>query len=307
MKELKFWDKIGVQPKQIFYLLIADVLYSLALDLFYVHNGIAAGGLAGIGTVLNNLFALPVGVVVFVMNIPICLWGLKIKGKKFIITSMLATMLYSVVVDLLSFLPSLTDDKLVAVICGGILYGTAASFSVKAGISSGGTDLLAKLIITKLKALSLGTLLMIIDGSIVVLAMIAYRNVGAGIYALLAIAVTAMVTDKINSGFNKADMFYIFVDKNLDKISDAILYDLGRGTTLIEGTGMYSGMGKKILLTVVKPNEMPKLKNIVHKYDPTAFIILTSAFEIIGNGFENLDLTTTIEESETYEQADRDE
>ena len=160
--------------------------------------------------------------------------------------------------------------------------------------SAGGTDLLAKLIITKLKALSLGSILMLLDGSIVVMAMVVYRNVGAGIYALLAIAVSAVVTDKLNSGFNKADMFFIFINENLDKISNAILYDMGRGTTLIEGIGMFSGDQKKILMTVVKPNEMPKLKSIVHKYDPTAFIILTTAFEIIGEGFEHLDLTNTI-------------
>ena len=271
-------------------------MYALALDLFYVHNGIAAGGLAGIGTVMNNFFNFPVGGVVFALNIPICLWGLKIKGKRFIITSLLATMLYSIIVDALSFLPSTTDDKLVAVICGGLLYGTAAAFSVKAGISAGGTDLLAKLIITKLKALSLGSILMLLDGSIVVMAMVVYKNVGAGIYALLAIAVSAVVTDKLNSGFNKADMFFIFINENLDKISNAILYDMGRGTTLIEGIGMFSGAQKKILMTVVKPNEMPKLKSIVHKYDPTAFIILTTAFEIIGEGFEHLDLTNTISE-----------
>ena len=296
MKTTKLFTKIGISSKQIFYLLIANVLYALALDLFYVHNGIAAGGLAGIGTVMNNFFNFPVGGVVFALNIPICLWGLKIKGKRFIITSLLATMLYSIIVDALSFLPSTTDDKLVAVICGGLLYGTAAAFSVKAGISAGGTDLLAKLIITKLKALSLGSILMLLDGSIVVMAMVVYRNVGAGIYALLAIAVSAVVTDKLNSGFNKADMFFIFINENLDKISNAILYDMGRGTTLIEGIGMFSGDQKKILMTVVKPNEMPKLKSIVHKYDPTAFIILTTAFEIIGEGFEHLDLTNTISE-----------
>ena len=294
MKTTKLFTKIGISSKQIFYLLIANVLYALALDLFYVHNGIAAGGLAGIGTVMNNFFNLPVGGVVFALNIPICLWGLKIKGKRFIITSLFATMLYSIIVDALSFLPSTTDDKLVAVICGGLLYGTAAAFSVKAGISAGGTDLLAKLVITKFKALSLGSILMLLDGSIVVMAMVVYRNVGAGIYALLAIAVSAVVTDKLNSGFNKADMFFIFINENLDKISNAILYDMGRGTTLIEGIGMFSGDQKKILMTVVKPNEMPKLKSIVHKYDPTAFIILTTAFEIIGEGFEHLDLTNTI-------------
>ena len=295
-KKPTIFDKLGIGPKNVLYLLAANVFYALALDLFYVHNDIAAGGLAGIGTVLNSLFDLPVGVVVFILNIPICLWGLKIKGKVYIITSLIAVAIYSTIVDVLAFLPSVTDDKLVAVICGGIFYGIAASLSVKAQISAGGTDLLAKLMITKLRHVSLGTLLLCIDGSIVALAMVVYGEVEAGIYAILAIAVTSIVTDKINSGFNKADMFYIFANQNLDKISHAILYDLERGATCLTGVGMYGGNERKILMVVVKPAEMPKLKAIVHKYDPTAFIILTSAFEIIGEGFEGLNLTSTIQD-----------
>lgn len=294
-------EKLGVTPKQIGYLMLSDLFYALALDLFYVHNDIAAGGLAGIGTVLNSLFDLPVGVVVFILNIPICLWGLTLKGKSYIFMSLIAVAVYSTIVDVLAFLPSVTDDKLVAVICGGILYGVAASFSVKAQISAGGTDLLAKLIITKFRHISLGTLLMMIDGSIVCLAMVVYGEIEAGIYAILAIAVTSIVTDKINSGFNKADMFYIFANKNLDKISHAILYDMERGATCLTGTGMYAGAERKILLVVVKPNEMPRLKAIVHKYDPSAFIILTSAFEIIGEGFEDLNLTSTIHDDDDIE------
>ena len=300
-KKQTILNKIGVTPKQIGYLMAANLCYALALDLFYVHNDIAAGGLAGIGTVLNSLFDLPIGVVVFILNIPICLCGLTVKGKKYILTSLVAVVIYSTIVDMLAFLPSVTDDKLVAVICGGILYGVAASFSVKAQISAGGTDLLAKLIITKLRHVSLGTLLMCIDGSIVVLAMIVYGEIEAGIYAILAIAITSVVTDKINSGFNKADMFYIFANKNLDKISHAILYDMGRGATCLTGTGMYAGVERKILMVVVKPNEMPRLKAIVHKYDPSAFIILTSAFEIIGEGFEDLNLTSTIHDDDDIE------
>lgn len=294
-------EKFGVTPKQIGYLMLSDLFYALALDLFYVHNDIAAGGLAGIGTVLNSLFDLPVGVVVFILNIPICIWGLTLKGKSYIFLSLIAVAVYSAIVDILAFLPSVTDDKLVAVICGGILYGVAASFSVKAQISAGGTDLLAKLIITKFRHVSLGTLLMMIDGSIVCLAMIVYGEIEAGIYAILAIAVTSIVTDKINSGFNKADMFYIFANKNLDKIAHAILYDMERGATCLTGTGMYAGAERKILLVVVKPNEMPRLKAIVHKYDPSAFIILTSAFEIIGEGFEDLNLTSTIHDDDDIE------
>ena len=295
-------EKFGVTPKQIGYLMLSDLFYALALDLFYVHNDIAAGGLAGIGTVLNSLFDLPVGVVVFILNIPICIWGLTLKGKSYIFLSLIAVAVYSAIVDILAFLPSVTDDKLVAVICGGILYGVAASFSVKAQISAGGTDLLAKLIITKFRHVSLGTLLMMIDGSIVCLAMIVYGEIEAGIYAILAIAVTSIVTDKINSGFNKADMFYIFANKNLDKIAHAILYDMERGATCLTGTGMYAGAERKILLVVVKPNEMPRLKAIVHKYDPSAFIILTSAFEIIGEGFEDLNLTSTIHDDDDIEK-----
>lgn len=295
-------EKIGVTPKQIGYLMLSDLFYALALDLFYVHNNIAAGGLAGIGTVLNSLFGLPVGVVVFILNIPICLWGLTLKGKSYIFMSLIAVGVYSTIVDALAFLPSVTDDKLVAVICGGILYGVAASFSVKAQISAGGTDLLAKLIITKFRHVSLGTLLLLIDGSIVCLAMVVYGEIEAGIYAILAIAVTSIVTDKINSGFNKADMFYIFANKNMDKIAHAILYDMERGATCLTGTGMYAGAERKILLVVVKPNEMPRLKAIVHKYDPSAFIILTSAFEIIGEGFEDLNLTSTIHDDDDIEK-----
>lgn len=290
-------EKVGVTPKRIVYLLIADLLYALSLNLFYVHHEIAAGGLAGIGTAINSLVPIPIGVLMFLMNLPICLWGIKVKGPRFIILSLIAMGIYSAFVDILSFLPSLTDDKLVAVICGGIIYGVAAACSIKAQISAGGTDLLAKLIITKLKHLSLGTLLMCIDGCVVVFAIFMYGKIEAGIYAILAIAICSLVTDKLNSGFNKADVFYIFANENIDEISRAIMQDMGRGVTAINGTGMYMQTERKILFVVVKPNEVPKLKEIVHQNDPTAFIVLASASEIIGNGFEGTNLTASVADS----------
>ncbi len=301
MKEDALFKKIGISWKQIGYLLTANVGYALALNLFYVGNNIAAGGLAGIGTVLNYFLSVPVGLTVFVLNIPIVLWGLTIKGKRYVLISMITVGVYSAIVDALAFLPCLTDDKIVAVVCGGILYGTAASFSVRARISTGGTDLLAKLLITKFKAVSIGQMLMMIDGSIVVLAILIYRNIEAGIYAILAIAVAAVVNDKLNSGFNKASVFYIFANKNLDKISKAILNDMGRGATLLEGEGLYSHAEKQILFVVVKPSEVPRLKAIVHKYDRSAFIILSSATEIIGEGFETLNMTATIHDDDDVE------
>ena len=301
----KMESKIGIKKEQIMYLILADIVYALALNLFYVGNKIAAGGFAGVATVINSFVPIPVGLAVFVMTIPVVLFAWKIKGGAYTIMALLTTALYSLIVDLLSFLPTLTDDKLVAVICGGILYGLGASLAIKAHLSSGGTDLLAKILITKFRTLSIGTLFMIIDGAIVVLAAVAFKDIGAAIYAILAIATCSVITDLMNKGFNRAQMFYIFANQNLQEISDAILYEMNRGATSIKGTGKYSNNEKEILLVVVKPSETHVLKEIVHRLDPTAFVILVAANEIIGEGFEGTNLTETVEEKKMIEEISR--
>ncbi len=287
--------KLDVTIKQVGYLFLADILYALALNLFYVGNQIAAGGFAGIATVINSFVPIPVGTAVFVMSIPVVIASFRIKGASYTIVTVITTAVYSIIVDALSFLPTITDDKLVAVVCGGILYGLGASMAIKAHLSSGGTDLLAKLLITRFKAMSIGTLFMLIDGTIVVIAAIAYKDIGAAIYAILAIAVASVISDLMNKGFNRAQMFFIFANQNMQEISDAILYEMGRGATSFNGTGKYSNNDKEILLVVVKPSETHILKEVVHRYDPTAFIILVSANEIIGEGFEDTNLTETVE------------
>lgn len=287
---------IDVTPRQILLMVAADVLYALALNCFYVDNRIAAGGLAGIGTVINSFSPIPIGLAVFLMNIPIVLAALKTKGGTYAVMAIIMTGVYSGIVDLLSFLPCLSYDKLVAVVCGGILYGFAAALTIKARLSSGGTDLLAKILITKFRSLSLGTLFMIIDGMIVVAAAIAFRDISAAIYAILAIATCSVITDLMTKGFNKAQMFMIFANENQELISDTILTELHHGVTALRGIGKYSNSDRDILLTVVKPSQSPRLKEIVHRCDPNAFVILVSANEIIGEGFEDTKLTETVKD-----------
>ncbi|MBR6473049.1 MAG: YitT family protein [Firmicutes bacterium] len=295
----------GIKKEQIFYLLLADVLYALALNLFYVGNKIAAGGFAGIATVINAFIPIPIGVMVFIMSIPVVIAAWKIKGGAYTVMALATTAVYSLIVDLLSFLPTITDDKVVAVICGGILYGFGGALAIKAHLSSGGTDLLAKCLITKFRTLSIGTLLMMIDGAIVVIAAIAFRDVGAAIYAILAIATCSVIMDLMNKGFNRAQMFYIFANQNLQEISDAILYEMHRGATALKGTGKYSNNEKEILMVVVSPSETHILKEIVNRYDPTAFVILVSANEIIGEGFEDTNLTETVQEKKMLDEMAR--
>jgi len=294
--------RLSITPKQFLLMLAADVMYAVALNCFFVDNKIAAGGLAGIATVINSFIPIPLGIAVFVMNIPIVLAALRIKGGSYTIMAILMTGVYSAVVDLLAFLPCVSYDKLVAVVCGGLLYGFGASLTIKARLSSGGTDLLAKLLITKFKSLSVGTLYMLIDGTIVLMATIAYRDLGAGIYALLAIATSSVIADIMNKGFNKAQMFMIFANENQEEISEMILTELHHGVTSLPGTGKYSNSERDILLTVVKPSQTPRLKEIVHRCDPNAFVILVSANEIIGEGFEDTKLTETVADRKWDEQ-----
>ncbi|MBQ5441670.1 MAG: YitT family protein [Firmicutes bacterium] len=294
-------ERIGIKKEQVMYLLLADVLYALALNLFYVGNKIAAGGFAGVATVINSFIPIPIGVAVFVMSIPVVVAAWRVKGASYTLMAVATTAVYSLIVDVLSFLPTITDDKLVAVVCGGILYGFGASLAIKAHLSSGGTDLLAKVLITKFRTFSIGTLLMIIDGAIVVLAAVAFKDVGAAIYAILAIAVCSVIMDLMNKGFNRAQMFYIFANQNQQEICNTILYEMNRGVTSLRGTGKYSNNEKEILLVVVKPSETHILKEIVNRLDPTAFVILVSANEIIGEGFEDTNLTETIQEKKMIE------
>jgi uncharacterized membrane-anchored protein YitT (DUF2179 family) len=301
MKKLS--EKTGIKKEQILYLLLADVFYAMALNLFYVGNKIAAGGFAGLATVINSFIPIPIGIAVFIMTIPLVIVAWKVKGAAYTLMALATTGVYSLIVDLLSFLPTVTDDKLVAVVCGGILYGLGASMAIKAHMSSGGTDLLGKVLITKFRTLTIGTIQMAIDGTIVIIAAIAFRDIGAAIYAILAIGVCAVVTDLMNKGFNRAQMFLIFCDKNQQEISDAILFKMCRGATAFKGVGQYSNSEKDILMVVVKPNETHILKSIVQQLDPTAFMVLVSANEIIGEGFEDTNLTETMQEKKMIEEA----
>ena len=301
----KLSERIGITKEQILYLLLADVLYALALNLFYVGNKIAAGGFAGVATVINSFIPIPIGTAVFIMSIPVVIAAWKVKGAAYTLMAMATAAVYSLIVDVLSFLPTITDDKLVAVVCGGILYGLGASLAIKAHMSSGGTDLLGKVLITKFRTLSIGTLQMMIDGTIVIVAAVAFKDIGAAIYAILAIGVCSVVTDLMNRGFNRAQMFLIFCDKNQQEIADAILYNMGRGVTEFKGIGKYSNNEKDILMAVVKPSETHVLKTIVKQLDPTAFMVLVSANEIIGEGFEDTNLTETVAEKKMIEEISR--
>ncbi len=269
------------------YFILSNVFYALAIQLFYFPNDIAAGGMAGIATVLTQLIPVSLGVLVFLMNIPFAIWAVFVFGWAYSLKTVLALAVYGVFVDALSSLPPLTDNLLVAALFGGVLSALGAVCIIKAGTSAGGTDLIAKLLRNYFPHLSLGTFFLIINGLSVLFAMVVFGSIELGLIAIIAVYVTSYVTDKILTGVERACLCYVITQEEPSEISASISQKLNRSVTLQKGVGMYHKTDRNILMVVVKPREIILLKRVATEYDPNSFVVIAHASEVLGGGFSN--------------------
>ncbi len=266
-----------------------NICYAVAVDFFLAGNNIAAGGLSGVAIIINSFVTVPIGLFSFIVSIPLFIWMFFAKDFKFMAMTMLSAVTYSTAVDLIAKLPQLTDDMMIASICGGIAYGVGAALLMRADCSDGGTDLLAKLLLTRFKNMSLGKMFMVVDGCIVVAAMIVFKSFESGFYAILTLGICSYVTDLLIRGVNRAEVFYIITGSDPEPLARAIMEGLDRGVTCQKATGMYRHTERNILMVVVKTRQVYKLKDIVKRTDPTAFMFLSSASEVLGEGFGGID------------------
>lgn len=283
MKKLDKFLPIG---RRIFYFMLGNILYSMAVNMFFLENKIAAGGFAGIATVLTTIVPIEVGTVMFIMNIPFLIWAVFAKGWSYALITASSTFVYSMTLNLTGFLPTLTHNLLLASIMGGLLYAVGAVCFVKADASSGGTDLVARLLMTKLRHRSLGNMFIMVDGFTVLFSIIVYKEFDLGFYAIIALYVCAVFTDKIITGFNYASICYVITERPVEEMSQAIMVRLSRGVTCQQAVGMYGHTDKNVLMVVVRPKEMYKLKDIITEFDPTAFVVVAYANEVQGGGFQ---------------------
>jgi uncharacterized membrane-anchored protein YitT (DUF2179 family) len=278
----------GDDAKRLVYFFLSNFLYALALNLFLVKNQIAAGGFSGIATVIHSVIPIPIGTMVMIMNIPFFLFSFPIKGKEFTIKTFFGAFLYSALVDMTAFLPTLTYNKLLASFFGGFLYGIGVIFAVMANSSAGGTDLVNRLLVAKIKSASVGKMMLLVDGLVALLAIIVYKNVEAGLYAIFTIYVCSMITDKGLAGLDYASMCFIVTHRPPDEVAVPIMERLARGVTNIPAVGMFMGEERNILMVAVKPRETYRVKEIVSEVDDRAFMIVAHANEVLGNGFKDL-------------------
>lgn len=283
----KFFQRLAKQEQARAYFLIVMgcVLGGAAYPLFLVPNAIAPGGLTGVATILNYLFDLPVGVTSMLLNLPLFLLGYRAMGRTFVIRSFIATVLFSVFIDLLK-LPPLTDDMLLGSVYGAILLGLGLGLILRGGATTGGSDMVARMVHHRFPFMSVGVFLFLVD-CCVILAAAFTMSANAALYALICIFITAKVVDLVLAGLGSAKACFV-ITKQHENICQRIMNELDRGVTLLPAIGGFSGEKSQMLLCVASNREVMLLKAIVREEDPVAFMFITDTHETLGEGFADL-------------------
>ncbi len=297
MKTNKLNPRVRDILTDIIYLFISGVLFAIAYNMFLVPGSIFIGGAGGIATALNILFNLPTGLMIMLINVPLVIFFMIFYGMQSTIKGIIGILVSSTFVDVTAALhlfdgifPNPQENKLMCALFGGIVLGAAVAFMFARGYSTGGSDLAAFIVKVFIPNVPMPKLIFAIDGCVVVFAsLITSEDISATLMSIFfSIITTFLQTNSlsiINSGFDKTRIAYIFSDK-YEEIADAMLKNLNRGVTLLDGQGWYTKEDKRIIFCVVKKNELFALKTLVRAMDENAFMILSEATETIGRGFK---------------------
>ena len=265
---------------------LGSVLYSLSFDWFYVPNQIGFGGLTALGMILNHLSpAVPIGTVVLILNIPIFILGWKFLGGHTLVSSLFAMAATSVLVDLIAALYTFPAmDPMLAAIFGGVLLGVSMGMIFSKGATTGGTDLISRLLKLPFAWLPMGKLLLVVDLSMLLAVSVAFRSMESAMYGIIALYISTMVMDMVLYGLDQSKVAYI-VTSNPRPLAAEIDKQLDRGTTFLHGEGSFTGQDRLVLMCAFKQRQIVPLKALVHEMDPEAFIIVCNAHEVLGQGF----------------------
>lgn len=276
-------------------ILAGCLIYAVSMALFSSPNDIAPGGVMGISILINHLLPmLPIGILSLVLNVPLFIWGGIEIGWKYLSRSLSATVISSLMIDAfeLKFIADIikpyTGNPLLVCIFGGILCGAGMSLIFNRGGSTGGTDIISRIMHKKKPHVSLGKFMLICDAFVVVAAAVVYGNIENALYAIVFIFVSSKIVDIIVYGFarNNGKLLFI-VTAHYEEVTELILRDIDRGVTLLNAQGGYNKDDKKVILCAVRPNQVHQTTVLVHSVDPNAFVIVTTAGTISGEGFES--------------------
>ena len=268
------------------YTIIGSALVGAALSMFTVPNDIAPGGVSGLATALAYITPIRVSFWTLILNIPLLLCAWRILGKRALVFTLISTVLLSVFIDLsAAFLPASTNHPLLASFCGGVVTGLGIGMLFLRGISTGGTDLLALLLKRVFPNIASGTLLMMIDATVVAIAVLIFRDIEVALYSVITIFITSKLVDAMAQGVDYAKVIYVVTGMG-DKLTDVLNRYTDRGSTIVPAIGGYTKDNKQIVITVTRRNVLSQTLRLIKQTDPDAFIFVMDSTEVHGEGFK---------------------
>lgn len=265
---------------------LSCLLYAFSFNCFFQPNSLAMGGFTGFAQVLNRLIpALPIGTMVFAMNVPLMIIGVKKQGWGLLFSSVYAISVSSVMIDTMAALAEFpTMDPLLACIYGGVLMGVSLGLMMLKNATTGGTELAARLLKYVIRNLSIGKLCLAIDVTVVSFYALTFRNLDSALYGVVAMYVCSIAMDMVVYGSVNAKLAYIISD-HAEEITQRLM-QMELGGTILTGKGAFTGNNKNVIMCAAKPAKIAKIKALVAEIDPEkAFVIVTDAKEVYGEGF----------------------
>lgn len=278
--------KIKNNIKKIIVITIACFIYGAGISLFIDPNNLAPGGFTGLSVMLNRLLPVETGTLYLLLNIPVIILGIWKFGWRFTASTLYAIFVVSIATNLFVNLEPVTRQPILGAGFGGVLIALGMGMVLRNSATTGGTDIIIKCLRQKIPHLKTGTLMLMIDAVIISLSGIVFGNLESVLYSIIATGTTSVVLDMVLYGRDEAKLIYIISDKPED-ITPRILNELDIGVTYLEGSGAYKNKEKKVIMCVVKKQLAHKVEQIVKEEDVSAFMIISSASEIYGEGFKS--------------------
>ena len=270
--------------KSFIFTLAGTILTGFGIGVFLTPNKIVGGGVSGLSTILYHTFLVPPGVTFLVINICLLLIGYKVLGKSFTVKTLIGSGMLSLFVQMFSYIPFYTENIMLATIFGGGLYGIGIGLGFVAGASTGGTDILGRLLQHKFPTMPIGKLLLFVDGVIILISLIVFKNIELTLFGIIALLISSTTIDFVIGQFNISKIAFVITDKG-DEIAQKLVASSPRGITIIDAVGAYTNSSKKLLFCALKEIETEVFQRKVLSIDNTAFIVFSESQRIKGNGF----------------------
>ena len=286
-KVIRKTDRVAKRIKTYIMITAAALIYAVAISLFLDPNDIAPGGVTGIAILINRFAPIPTGTLNLILNVPIVILGLWKFGWRFICSTMYALAMITVFINALTPFGAVTEDLLIAAVVGGAFVGIALAIVIRAGATTGGVDIIVKVLRTKWKHIKTNKLFLLFDTVVILASWVVFRDMTVAFYAGITVVVDSIVMDYVLYGGDEAKLIYI-ISNHPEQMKQKILTDLDITATIIPARGAYTNAPKELLMIVTRKQMAPKIEEIVKEEDTNAFMIISSASEIFGEGYKDI-------------------